>query len=230
MAQAMYHNELPGDSLFRSRVRWGAILAGVIAGMIVQAILTLLGLAIGLQAADPADPTYNWTGLGTGSGFWLLLSAIASGFAGGWVASSLANIGSRFDGLAHGILSWGVFMVIAAYLMGSGMGAVLGGAFNMTSSVLSGASQGLAMDDQNRQQGVAMIREQMTNQQQQQQQANQQQAAPTNEEITRAEQSADAAAGVTWGAFIIALLSLGASALGGVMGLKNHYVRTSTTV
>jgi hypothetical protein len=221
----MYGSDFRGDSLFRSRVRWGAVLAGVISGMVVQVILSLLGMAIGFQALDPGNMDTNAQGVGIGSGFWLLISALISGFAGGWVASSLANINRRLDGLMHGILSWGVFMIIAAYLMGTGLGKMVGGGFNLASSALTGASQGVAISA-TRGEGVAAVREEAS---ENQGQINQLQQQAT--QAARSERTADAAAGATWGVFFVALLSLLASAFGGLLGLKSHdYTDTRATI
>ncbi len=223
MVQSMYEGDYGGFTLFRSRVRWGAVLAGVVVAMVMQVLLGLLGLAIGFNIMNPADPNFNYTGLGIGSGFWLFLVAIISGFAGGWVASSLANISVRLDGLIHGVLAWGVFMLMAVYLIGTGMGSILGGAFNLTSSALLGGSRVAASAIER--QGVAAVREQV-------EAATQQRPQPTAQERQQqrqaAEEATSRAAGATWTAFFVALLSLVASGLGGLVGLRMQGLRTMT--
>jgi hypothetical protein len=192
--------------------------------MIIQVVLSLLGLAIGFNVFEPGQQSYS--GLGVGSSIWLILSALTSGFVGGWVATALANISSRFDGLMHGILSWGVFMVIAFYLFGSSMGTVIGGAFNLSSAALTGASQGVA-ETATRTQGMAAVREQ-TNEFAQRMRQPATEAQEKQQRIQQ-EQAADTASKATWGAFLVAVLSLTASALGGVLGLKRRVYKSTTT-
>lgn len=217
MAQSYYEGDFISNRTVKSSVYWGSIFAGVVAGMITQVVLSLLGLAIGFHAFEPAQ--HNYSGLGIGSSVWLLLSALISGFAGGWVATALANVSTRFDGLMHGILSWGVFMVIAFYLFGSGAGTVIGGAFNLSSAALSGASQGVA-ETASRTQGMSAVREQANVLAQQMQQPATE--SEVRQQRIQQEQAADTASKATWGAFIIAVLSLTASACGGLLGLKRR--------
>ena len=221
MAQPYYEREYTPT---RSSICWGSVFAGVVAGMIIQVVLSLLGLAIGFNAFDPGQQSYS--GLGVGSSIWLILSALTSGFVGGWVATALANISNRFDGLMHGILSWGVFMVIAFYLFGSSMGTVIGGAFNLSSAALTGASQGVA-ETATRTQGMAAVREQ-TNEFAQRMRQPATEAQEKQQRIQQ-EQAADTASKATWGAFLVAVLSLTASAFGGILGLKRRVYRSTTT-
>ncbi|HEY9687358.1 MAG TPA: hypothetical protein V6C52_10315 [Coleofasciculaceae cyanobacterium] len=205
---------VPVFSVPDSRIRWRAVFAGVLAGMIVQVLLSLLGLAIGLQAMDFASPNQNWMSFGIGSGIWLLISAVISAFSGGWVASALSNAGIRLDGALHGILSWGVFMVLTLYMLGAGLGSFVGGAFNLTANTLSGVVQQRG--------GIAAVREQVESTTQRL--GTQQQEGQTPQER---EQAANRAAGSTWATFAIALLSLAASAFGGVAGMKAMPIRRS---
>lgn len=212
MSQSVYGGPGFATPVPDSRIRWRAVVAGVVAGMIVQVILTLLGMAIGLNALNPGAGDNNYDAVGIGSTIWLLISAIASGFFGGWVASALSNATYKLDGIMHGILSWGVFMVIAAFLLGTGTGTILGGAFNMTSATLAGASEGAAV------QGVSAVREQV--------QTVRENVLP--DQMTQGvdpERATDVAAGAMWGTFVIALLSLAASAFGGMAGLKAQPTR-----
>ncbi len=224
MAQMYYEENLTPNRFTRSSICWGSIFAGVVAGMIVQVVLSLLGLAIGFNIFEPGQHSY--TGLSVGSSLWLIVSALASGFAGGWVATALANVSSRFDGLMHGILSWGVFMVIAFYLFGSSVGTILGGAFNLSSAALTGASQGVA-ETATRTHGMAAVREQ-TNELAQQMRQPVSEMQERQQRIQQ-EQAADTASKATWGAFIVAVLSLTASAFGGLLGLKRRAYKSVTT-
>jgi hypothetical protein len=202
---------ISGPSVPDSRIRWRAVFAGVLAGMIVQVLLSLLGMAIGFHALDFTNTDQGWMAFGIGSGIWLLVSAVISAFAGGWVASALSNAGIRLDGALHGILSWGVFMVLTLYMLGAGLGSVIGGAFNLTANTLSGAVQQRG--------GIAAVREQVETTVER---LGAQREAPTPAER---EEAATRAAGSTWATFAIALLSLAASAFGGVAGMRAMPIR-----
>ena len=222
MAQTVYDRGFENISGTVSRVRWNAIFAGLVVGLVVQALLTLLGLAIGFNAMNPA--TGNYAGVGIGSGIWLMISAIISTYLGGWVAASLANVSYRSDGMIHGVLTWGMLMIVTIYLLGTSLGMMIGGTFNLMSAAVTGASQGVATTA-TQQQGVATIREQVNilTQRMQQKKVQQGQAAVREEQTTRA------AAKVAWFAFFASLLSLLAGAFGGIAGFRSLYHRTRNT-
>lgn len=209
---------------WHSRVQWGAVFAGVVVAIIVQVLLSLLGLAIGFQAIDPGNIATR--GLGWGSGLWLIISAMISMFAGGWTASAMASNLIRMDGIMHGILVWGVMAVLAVFLLGTGLGNILGGAMGLTTAAVSGATQGVAT--QAAQEGVAGIQqqlEQIVPEQEGQQQQAQQQQQQQQPGAVDVEQVADTTATVFWIAFVAALLSLIAGAVGGLAGLRSQPVR-----
>ncbi len=129
-------NEVPGVS----RVRWGAVFAGLFIALVSQVLLGLLGLAVGLSTFNPA----TFTGFGVGSGVWLIISTLISVFLGAWAASWWANTIYRADGILHGVLTWSLYLVVTLFFIGSGVGTLLGGAFNLVSSGLTGVSQGAA--------------------------------------------------------------------------------------
>lgn len=139
MADIVYSDVEPG---YGSRVRWGAVIAGVIIAMVTQVLLGLLGLAIGLTAFDP---TRGAEGFGIGSGIWLILSTLIAVFVGAWVASWWANPQYRADGILHGVLTWSLFTLLTLFLLGSGIGSLIGGAFNMIAAGLTGVAQGAAI-------------------------------------------------------------------------------------
>jgi hypothetical protein len=125
-------------------VHWGAVIAGVLIAMVTQVLLGLLGLAIGLSTLDPTQQQ-DMSGLGIGSGIWLILSTIISVFVGSWAASWWANTRYRADGILHGVLTWSLFLMLTLMFIGSGLGSLIGGAFNLLSAGVTGASQGVAM-------------------------------------------------------------------------------------
>lgn len=123
---------IPGDaaSLRRplfSAVRWGAILAGVAAGISMQLLLTLLGLATGLTATDVnADNT----GAAMGTMLWAGASMLIAAFIGGYVAARMSGLKRKSDGVLHGLVSWAVTMLLFLFIATSAGGALLGGLFS----------------------------------------------------------------------------------------------------
>ena len=119
-----------------SRINWGSVFAGFIVAMVVQMILTLLGLAIGLGAIDLT--TGGVGGLGTGAAIWAGLSALISLFVGGLVAGYMAGRITRGDGMLHGVLVWGLTMLLTTYALTTGLGTLLGGVFGVAGQTISG--------------------------------------------------------------------------------------------
>lgn len=112
------------------RLSWGAVFAGLVVALALQAVLMLLGTAIGLTAMDDGAGR----GLGIGAGIWLILSVLVSLYVGGLVTGRLAGVLTRGDGALHGILMWGLSTILALYLVASGVSSLLGGAVHFASS------------------------------------------------------------------------------------------------
>jgi hypothetical protein len=122
------------------RVSWGAILTGVVVALAIQTLLAMLGVGIGLSSIEPTQVGDNpsASGLGIGAAIWWALSGILASLAGGWVAARLAGVPSRQIGLLHGLAVWAVATLVVLYLLSSTATAILGGAFNVVGSTLSG--------------------------------------------------------------------------------------------
>lgn len=119
------------------RLSWGAVFAGLITAIVLQIVLTVLGLAIGFSAWDPGE---GLGAVGTGAWIWAILSALASLFVGGIVTGRLAGILTRPDGALHGLLMWGLSLIVGLWLVGSGAGFVLGTAFDVIGSTVASAA------------------------------------------------------------------------------------------
>jgi hypothetical protein len=123
------------------RISWSAIFAGVTVAVAVQLLLSLLGAGIGLGLIDPMSGGTPGAGsLGLGTGLWWLASNLLALVAGGYTAAWLAGNTLRFDGMLHGIVTWGVTLLLTFYLLTTALGGVIGGAFNMIGGVTSGAA------------------------------------------------------------------------------------------
>jgi len=105
----------------------------------------MLGAVIGLGTVNVnAGTTPNASSLGIGGGFWWVISSCLALFVGGYVAAWLAGVGVRFDGLLHGLLTWGIATLFTIYLLTSAIGGIIGGGFSALSSAASVAGSGLS--------------------------------------------------------------------------------------
>ena len=117
----------------RIRVSWGAILAGAVIATSVTALLTLLGVGIGLISSD------NLTGadtLATGAAIWYVISGTIGLFIGGYAAGRLAGSPTTKDALLHGLTTWGTTTILAAWLSSMLATSVISGAIGLTNSAL----------------------------------------------------------------------------------------------
>jgi hypothetical protein len=123
-----------------TRLSWGAIFAGVVIAVAVQLVLGILGAGIGLTMVDPVQGTTpGAAGFGIGAGiFWLITTVLALG-AGGYAAARVAGVHERFDALVHGLVVWGVTLILTLYLLTSAVGGIIGGAFRTIGSVAGAA-------------------------------------------------------------------------------------------
>jgi len=123
-----------------TRLSWGAIFAGVVIAVAVQLVLGILGAGIGLTMVDPVEGTTpGATGFGIGAGlFWLITTIVALG-AGGYAAARVAGVHERFDALVHGLVVWGVTLILTLYLLTSAVGGIIGGAFRTVGAVAGAA-------------------------------------------------------------------------------------------
>ncbi len=124
-----------------THISWGSVIAGTIIALMVQFTWIMLGLAIGFGVAPPAVQGGALGGLGIGAAIWWILGSIISLFVGGWVASRMAGIQRLFDGILHGLVTWGLVTLITVYILSSGIGTVIGGAFGVVRDALTVSGQ-----------------------------------------------------------------------------------------
>jgi hypothetical protein len=124
------------------RLSWGAIFAGLFIAIGVHLALALLGVAIGMSAWNPASPGgADASEVATGVGIWAAVSALIALFAGGATTGRLAGILRRKDGALHGMVLWALTTVVTLWLIVSGLGFLLGGAFDIVGRTASAAVQ-----------------------------------------------------------------------------------------
>lgn len=109
------------------RISWSAVFAGVLVAIIVQLLLSLLGLGIGLSTIDPLEEQNSAEGLGIGAAIWYGVSSLIALFLGGWVAGRLAAAPRTFDNTLHGVLTWSLTTLLTFYLLTTTVGRLIGG-------------------------------------------------------------------------------------------------------
>jgi len=134
-----------GGSHTHRRVSWAAIFGGVILVVAIQLLLSLLGAGVGLGTVDTnAGSTPAASSLGIGAGIWWVLSSCIALLVGGYVAAWLAGIETRFDGVLHGLVTWGIASLLTFWLLTSAIGGIIGGGFSALGTVASAAGSGVS--------------------------------------------------------------------------------------
>jgi hypothetical protein len=132
--------ELEGGPLVRrDLVRWGPVIAGLVCVIATLAILSALGLAIGLSAVEPSG-----SGLGeisTGAWIWGIASGVVAFFLGGLVAGLSSAVGGRSRGLLNGVLVGAASITATLVLVGVGAGTLLGAGATALGDVVNVGSQ-----------------------------------------------------------------------------------------
>jgi hypothetical protein len=113
---------------WRSRLSWGAILAGVVISLITQLLLNLLGVALGAASLAPlSGATPSALSISTGAGIWLALSSILSALLGGYAAGKFSGTQNESTAGWHGLTTWALTTLLLSYLVSSAAGGLLGG-------------------------------------------------------------------------------------------------------
>lgn len=126
--------------VFRRRIFWGALFAGVVLTLAIQLLLGMLGLGVGFSTISPAQGPNglpNATNFEIGAALWWTISYLIALFAGGYTAARLAGVPTNWDGVLHGLLTWAFVLLVSFWLMTTAVGALIGGAFNTVSSAVS---------------------------------------------------------------------------------------------
>ncbi len=208
-----------------TRVSWGAVFAGVVIVLIAQVTLAMLGLGIGLSTINPATEQNPMVGLGTGSIVWWLIVSIVSLFFGGWVTSRLAGIQSSMSGVLHGLVTWGISMLLMVFLFASTVGAVVSGGLGLIQNAARVSGQVLSAVPGAAQQLQQQAQQQIQQQQQQPPATPQQQQQREAQVRQSAQQVASAAAAASLGSFFLLLIGGIAAAVGGALGRTRGPVR-----
>jgi hypothetical protein len=130
MGDMSWSDERTGEEpMGRDRVRWGPILAGVLAALTTMFLLGLAGIAAGLTAVDPNaagnDPNLR-SDAARNALLWSALTAVVSFFVGGYVASKTADVRDGRWGALQGALVFLAALPIMLWLASQGAGAAFG--------------------------------------------------------------------------------------------------------
>ena len=107
-------------TLEEGRVSWGGVWSGFLFGMGVLLLLSTLGLAIGVSAADIGPQRdLNSSGLGIGAAVWSGASLLIALFVGGLVATRVGMVFDRTAGMIQGALVWVLVCVVGRGFWGS---------------------------------------------------------------------------------------------------------------
>ncbi len=133
-----------GGSHIHRRISWGAIIGGVILVVTIQLLLSLHGAGIGLDTVNTnAGTTPDASSLGVGAGAWWIISSIIALAFGGYAAAWMAGVELRWDGLLHGMITWGIVTLLTVWLLTSAIGGVIGGGASALGGLASAAGSGM---------------------------------------------------------------------------------------
>jgi hypothetical protein len=133
-----------GGSHTHQRISWAAIFGGVILVVAVQLLLSMLGAGIGLGTVNTnSGTTPDASSFGMAAGIWWVVSSIIALAFGGYVSAWLAGIEIRWDGILHGLITWGIATLLTIYLLTSALGSLIGGGFSALGSAASAAGSGV---------------------------------------------------------------------------------------
>jgi hypothetical protein len=119
------------------KVSWGGIFGGVLVAIGLLLLLTALGVAVGISAAQPGET--GMSALGTGAGIWAGVALLLALFIGGLVSTRIGAISDGATGFFEGALVWVVSILLMLYFASSGVSMLAGGAFQL----VGGAAQAL---------------------------------------------------------------------------------------
>jgi hypothetical protein len=107
----------------RLPLRWGPIWAGALTALGVFLLLSLLAIAVGVQAAPGTDED-----LGAIASIVTSIIALVSFFIGGFVAAWSAEVAGNARGLLNGFLVWALWLVLILLLAAFGASTIFGAA------------------------------------------------------------------------------------------------------
>jgi hypothetical protein len=114
----------------RSRISWGAIAAGAMVALSIYVVLTLLGIALGIEVAMRGASAH----LGAAAAIFSILTLLLAMFFGGWTTSRLAVGESKLEAVLYGIILWATLFIGMVWLLNAGIQIGFGAMIGMASA------------------------------------------------------------------------------------------------
>ncbi|MDB4957524.1 MAG: hypothetical protein JWO36_5093 [Myxococcales bacterium] len=111
--------KLEESSRLIGSVSWSAIASGTVIALALQTVLLLLGLAFATSVGDQTP--------GGGFGLWLVVVELLSIAVGAALTARLSPIEHRMSGVAAGVMTWALVLVLGGMFQGLTMTRGLGG-------------------------------------------------------------------------------------------------------
>ena len=117
-------------------ISWSSIVAGVLSAFGLFVLLSVLGVAAGLESTDDAaGPTFGPQIASIITGLFVVLAFLAGGFIAAWTA----DVDEPESAVLHGFLVWALFVVVLLALVASGLGAGIGASSEIFSGTFDAA-------------------------------------------------------------------------------------------
>ena len=145
LAQEELATTVDAHTIMINRVSWGAIFAGVAVALVVQMLLTLLGVGIGIATIDPGSgDNPSASSFSIVAGIWYVVSGLVAAFAGGYFASRMSGKTRPTTGALHGLTTWAVTTLVIVYLLTTAAGSLIGGVFSGVTRTVGGIGSTVA--------------------------------------------------------------------------------------
>jgi hypothetical protein len=204
------------------RVRWSSVLAGLFTVLSALAVLTVLGIALGLSTFDANQPE----NFGIGAGIYGIVSALIAFALGGYMSARTTAVAGRGNGILNGAMVWVVTIPLIVNLLGSGIGTLLGTATDVATTaaqvaapVIGQAAEEVANDPAAQATAVTGAEGAAT------------QAQGVVEDVQAQVEAIDAqdveavardVSGAAWAALLALGLTAAAAVIGGLVGVRTH--------
>src|SRR5581483_6356165 len=104
--ETVYEAPINTSTSLERRISWAAIFAGLVVAIVIEMVLSVLGISIGATVVTPLSDSTTARHLGIGEAVWCLGVCISSVCIGGWVGCRSAGRGLGGEGALHGLVSW----------------------------------------------------------------------------------------------------------------------------
>ena len=115
-------------------ISWSSIVAGVLSAFGLFVLLSVLGVAAGLEASDDGSTvTFGPQIASIITGLFVVLAF----FSGGFIAAWTADVDETESAVLHGFLTWALFVVLLIGMVAAGLGAGIGASSRIFSNAFT---------------------------------------------------------------------------------------------